>query len=162
MEFGVVDINGDGTRLVASHEQEFLSIWRWNGSAWEPDSPTGALALITVASLSVAMSRNGNLIVQGNPVDATAGVGAIYPPFQPGIFPSGIARVYERRGGTWTLRQTLKGNTATGQYFGRAVALGDNGSVLAVGAMFEASAATGVDGDQNDMSAPLSGAVWLY
>jgi hypothetical protein len=162
MEFGVIDINGDGTRLVTSHEQEFLSIWRWNGSAWEPDSLTGEPALIAVPSLSVAMSRNGNLIAQGNPVDDTAGVGAIYPPFQTGIFSSGIARVYERRGGTWTLRQTLKGNTATGQFFGRAVALGDNGSVLAVGAMFEGSAATGIDGNQNDTSAPLSGAVWLY
>jgi hypothetical protein len=160
--FGVIDINGDGTRLVTSHSNDSLSVWRWNGSAWESDSLTGALALLAAPTISVTMSRNGNLIAQGDPTDDTAGIGAIYPPFQAGIPSSGVVRVYERRGGTWTLRQTLKGNTATRQAFGESLALGDNGSVLAVGAMFEGSAATGVDGDQNDTSQPSSGAVWLY
>jgi hypothetical protein len=165
---GAIDINGDGTRLVSMHSHEStLSVWRWNGSAWEPDSPTGELAILATPGLSVAMSRNGNLIAQGDSTDDTAGVGAIYPPFQIGVAGTGLARVYERRGGTWTLRQTLKGNTTStegffGQAFGASVALGDNGSVLAVGAKYDNSAATGVDGDQNDTSAPHSGAVWLY
>jgi hypothetical protein len=42
------------------------------------------------------------------------------------------------------------------------VALGDNGRVLAVGAPFDPSAATGIDGDRDDASAPERGAVWMY
>ncbi|HEY6126136.1 MAG TPA: hypothetical protein VIV63_15900, partial [Steroidobacteraceae bacterium] len=165
---GAIDISGDGTRLVSMHSHEStLSVWRWNGSAWEADSPAGALAELTTPGLSVAMSRNGNLIVQGDEHDVTVGVGAIYPPYQVGVASTGIARVYERRGGTWTLRQMIKGNSPASaayyrQGFGSTVALGDNGSVLAVGAESNSSAATGVDGDQDDISAPYSGAAWLY
>ena len=43
-----------------------------------------------------------------------------------------------------------------------AVALGLNGKILAVGAPFDPSAATGIDGDRDDASMPERGAVWLY
>ena len=42
------------------------------------------------------------------------------------------------------------------------VALSDDGDTLAVGASLEASAATGVGGDQDDNFAPGAGAVYLY
>jgi hypothetical protein len=42
------------------------------------------------------------------------------------------------------------------------VAFGDDGKVFAVGAPYENSGASGIDGDQADTSAPESGAVWLY
>jgi hypothetical protein len=48
------------------------------------------------------------------------------------------------------------------QWAGHSVALGDNGRILAVGAPFESSAASGIDGDRDDTSAPERGAVWLY
>jgi hypothetical protein len=40
--------------------------------------------------------------------------------------------------------------------------LGDNGKVLAVGAPLDPSAATGINGNPNDGTAPDRGAVWLY
>ena len=45
---------------------------------------------------------------------------------------------------------------------GHAVVLGANGTVLAVGAPYDSSAATGIDGERDDDSAPQRGAVWLY
>jgi hypothetical protein len=47
-------------------------------------------------------------------------------------------------------------------FFGGAVALSGDGSVIAIGAPFESSAATGVNADgQLDTSAPQAGAVFV-
>ncbi len=53
-------------------------------------------------------------------------------------------------------------NTGPDDWFGCAVDISSDGSTLAVGAWFEESAATGIDGDQADNSAPHSGAVYVY
>jgi hypothetical protein len=51
-------------------------------------------------------------------------------------------------------------NRDDGDAFGSAVA--SNGEVLIVGAMFEDSAATGIEGDQADNSVRESGAVYVF
>jgi len=53
-------------------------------------------------------------------------------------------------------------NTGTGDQFGVSVALSGDGNTLAVGAYYEASAATGIDGNQADDTAPNAGAVYVY
>ena len=46
--------------------------------------------------------------------------------------------------------------------FGSAMALSKDGKLMAVGARSEASAAKGVNGNQNDNSATEAGAVYLF
>ena len=53
-------------------------------------------------------------------------------------------------------------NPANGDEFGRGVALSSDGTTLVVGARFEDSAATGVNGDQTNNSAQASGAVYVF
>jgi hypothetical protein len=53
-------------------------------------------------------------------------------------------------------------NTEASDIFGSTLALSADGNTLAVGVQAEDSAATGIDGDQTDNSAPDSGAVYLY
>ena len=53
-------------------------------------------------------------------------------------------------------------NAATTNHFGESVSLSDDGNTLAVGARAESSSATGIDGNQNDDSAPASGAVYIF
>lgn len=53
-------------------------------------------------------------------------------------------------------------NTDTADGFGRSIALSRDGKTLAVGAWFESSNATGIDGDQSDNSAFQSGAVYVF
>jgi hypothetical protein len=53
-------------------------------------------------------------------------------------------------------------NTGAGDWFGASIALAADGNTLAVGASAEGSAATGIDGNQADDSAPESGAVYLF
>ena len=59
-----------------------------------------------------------------------------------------------RTGAAWSQQAYVKAsNTGADDYFGSSVALSANGSTLAVGAVGEASAATGIGGDQTDNTA---------
>jgi trimeric autotransporter adhesin len=76
---------------------------------------------------------------------------------------SGAVHVFKSDAGNWQQRAYLEPpNGEAGDAFGEAVALSGNADILAVGARLEDSAATGVNGDQDDNSAPDSGAVYLY
>ena len=76
---------------------------------------------------------------------------------------SGVASaVYERRSFGWNLRRIVKRAVQRDQAFGTVLALGDLGRILAVGSFADESAATGIDGDPTDSSAPERGAAWLY
>jgi hypothetical protein len=70
--------------------------------------------------------------------------------------------VFTRDGaGGWSQQAYVKAsNTEAGDAFGRSVAL--SGDTLAVGALGEASAATGVDGDEADNNASGSGTVYAF
>src|SRR5262249_23061327 len=66
-------------------------------------------------------------------------------------------------GATWRQQAYIKAsNTHADDQFGTSVALSADGSILAVGAIGESSAATGVDGSQADHAAPGAGAVYLF
>ncbi len=53
-------------------------------------------------------------------------------------------------------------NTDTQDEFGRAVAISADGQTLAVGSRYEASAATGIDGDEDSNLADRAGAVYVF
>ena len=53
-------------------------------------------------------------------------------------------------------------NTQAGDFFGASVSLSSDGNTLAVGAYGEGSNATGIGGDQFNISALISGAVYLF
>lgn len=61
-----------------------------------------------------------------------------------------------------TIGYAKASNTGISDRFGRALALSGDGNTLAVGAWIEASAATGINGDQLDNSAPEAGAVYVF
>jgi hypothetical protein len=74
---------------------------------------------------------------------------------------SGAAYVFTRSGTTWSQQAYLKAsNTGNGDVFGSAVSV--HGDTLVVGAHQESSSATGVNGDQSDNSAVLSGAAYVF
>jgi len=74
---------------------------------------------------------------------------------------SGAAYVYERSNGTWAFSTYLKPfNTDAGDEFGSSVAV--HGDGILVGAPFEDSAASTVDGDESDDSAMNAGAAYFF
>ena len=74
---------------------------------------------------------------------------------------AGAVYVFTRTGGVWTQQAYLKAsNTDAWDGFGTSVAL--EGDTLVVGAPFESSNATGVNGNEADNSAPHSGAAYVF
>jgi hypothetical protein len=74
---------------------------------------------------------------------------------------SGAVYVFIRTNGVWSQQAYVKASNTEGfDLFGTSIAL--SGDTLAVGAFFEASAATGVNGNQGDNSAPSSGAAYVF
>ncbi len=74
---------------------------------------------------------------------------------------AGAAYVFVRSGTTWTQQAYLKAsNTDPGDAFGYTVAI--SADTIAVAAQREASAASGVNGDEANNDAPSNGAVYVY
>ena len=76
-------------------------------------------------------------------------------------FTSGAVYVFTRSGLTWSQQSYIKSsNSEDGDEFGKSVSL--SGDTLVVGAIGERSNATGIDGDENNNDAALSGAAYVF
>ncbi|MGM8227170.1 FG-GAP repeat protein [Cellvibrio sp. ARAG 10.3] len=76
---------------------------------------------------------------------------------------TGAVYVFGVDAGTWTQTSYVKpSNTRGGDRFGASLGLSTDGGTMAVGGYRDPSKATGVNGDQNDDSAPSAGAVYVY
>jgi len=79
------------------------------------------------------------------------------------VLNAGAAYVFERSGNSWRQRAYLKAsNSGPSHFFGTSVNISAQGNTIAVGAAFEESLATGVDGDSDDTSVSGAGAVYLF
>src|SRR6476469_8678661 len=108
---------------------------------------------------NVALS--GDTLVVGAPQESSNAIGVNGNQADNSAPNSGAVYVFTRTNGVWNQQAYLKAsNTDAGDQFGVIMALSDD--TLAVGAQFEASNATGVNGDQTDNSAPQAGAVYVF
>ena len=73
---------------------------------------------------------------------------------------AGAAYVFTRTGGVWSQQAYLKASNTGGDNFGIAVAV--SGDTVVVGAHWEESNATGVNGDQTNNSTSNSGAAYVF
>src|SRR6266705_2053097 len=167
-----VALSGDGSTLAvgaigedgsAAEAGAVYVFTRDLGGVWSQQAPivsasnAGALDLF---GFSVALSGDGN----------TLAVGAIGEASAIGVTPTdntapsaGAVYVFTRSGTTWPQQAYVKASTiGAGDQFGFSVALSSDGNTLAVGAIGEASAATVIDGNQTDNTAPDAGAVYVY
>lgn len=103
-----------------------------------------ALAVATSAEQSLAKGINGSQTERSGST-----VGAVY--------------VYRLDAGNWAQTSYVKpSNTRAGHRFGSSLSLSEDGKSMAVGTHRDASAATGIGGDQEDTSTPSAGAVYIY
>jgi hypothetical protein len=111
----------------------------------------------------VALSGDGNTLAVGAPNESSAAKGVNGNQADNSIYSSGAVYIFTRNGANWVQQAYIKAsNPGQSDDFGFVVALSDDGNTLAVSAYFEASAATGVNGNQNDDSLPQSGAVYVF
>lgn len=101
---------------------------------------------------SLSLSSDGNLLVVGARYN-TAGT----------LTSAGSAFVFARTGTSWAEQAILApSNPDVSDLFGSSVAVSGNGSTIVVGAIFESSSATGVDGDGANNNATHSGAAYVF
>lgn len=112
---------------------------------------------------SLALSADGDVLAVGAPWEASAATGVDGDQTDDSCEGAGAVYVFERSVGVWSQRAYIKAsNTSSHDYFGNSVALSGDGGTLAIGAPFEASSATGIDGDQTDESFGAAGAVYVF
>ncbi len=116
---------------------------------------------------SLALSADGTTLAVGTPGDWTKNGGingdTVYDPTDESYYGSGATYIFIKSAATWTQQAYIKPKVIKPLYqFGSSVALSANGNVLAVGSWIESSLATGINGDQLDMSSADSGAAYIF
>jgi hypothetical protein len=188
-QFGIsVALSGDGNTLAVGAPNEDSSSTGINSAPNELAANAGAVYVFTKSAgtwlqqayvkasnaganaafgISVALSGDGNTLAVGARSEASSTTGINSTPDQSA--PSaGAVYVFTRTAGNWSQQAYVKAsNTESGDFFGSAVALSGDGNTLAVGAVFESSALTGVTaGIVNEATAGnaafFAGAVYVY
>jgi trimeric autotransporter adhesin len=140
-------------------------VFRRHGKQWVPQAYLKAANpdAYDGFGISVALSADGSILAVGAAGEDSAATGAGGDPADNSAEGAGAVYVFCRHGNTWDQEAYLKAsNTGAGDYFGRSVALSADGATLAAGAWAEASAATGIGGNQADDSASYAGAVYVF
>ena len=112
---------------------------------------------------SIALNGDGTTMAIGAPFESGGAAGVNGNQRDNSVYASGAVYVYVRQGDSWTQQAYVKAsNPGQSDHFGSSVALSRDGNTMAVAAHWEASGATGVNGNQNDNSIPQSGAVYVF
>ena len=133
----------------------------WSQQAYIKASNTNAEDRFGAA---LALSADGNTLAIGAVGEASAAAGIDFGEIDNTAAEAGAAYVFTRDvAGLWSQQAYIKAsNTDAGDRFGAALALAEDGDVLAVGASAEAGGVSGIDAVQNDNSAAGAGAVYLF
>ncbi|PYR96675.1 MAG: integrin [Acidobacteria bacterium] len=117
----------------------------------------------TLEGHAVALSGDGSTLAVGAPYESSAAMGINGNQNDNGLYSSGAVYVFVQRNGSWSQQAYIKASNPGQSYnFGYVVSLSQDGNTLAVSSPGEASAAKGINGDQNDKSIPLAGAVYVF
>ena len=112
---------------------------------------------------SVALSSDGNTMAVGAFGEASSASGINGNQADQSEPFAGAVYVYTNTNGGWSQQAYIKpAHTAANDFFGHALAISSDGNTLAVGALNESSAATGINGNEADTSAPGAGAVYIF
>ena len=112
---------------------------------------------------SIAISADGTTMAVGAPYESGSAGGVGGNEKDNSAYASGAVYVFARTGSGWTQQAYVKAsNAGQSDHFGSSVSLSADGSTLAVSAHWEASDATGVNGNQNDNSLAQAGAVYVF
>ena len=112
---------------------------------------------------SVSLSDDGNTLAVGAPQEDSNATGINGDQTDNSVSFAGAVYAFTRSGSTWSQQAYIKAsNTARADHFGNAVSLSGDGNTLAVGAFYEDSNVTGINGIQSDISGNNQGAVYTF
>jgi hypothetical protein len=158
--------NSDGSDNAADNAGA-VYLFEHDGSTWrqlsylKPSSSDGLLD--DNFGSSVSLSANGSLLAVGAPGDGSPNPGINADRSDQSLAYAGAAYVFARTGETFEQQVYLKASAVgDGDEFGNFLRLSSAGDRLVVGAALEASSATGLNGNDQDDSAPEAGAAYLF
>lgn len=161
-----VAISTDGSTIAIAAPQRTTGagavyVFVRNGASWAQQ--TALTASNTQGDdrfgTALALTANGSILAVGAIGEDSDGSG----PTNNAAPDAGAAYVFTRAGPVWTQQAYIKAsNTQEDDLFGGALALNAAGTTLAIGATGEASASTGINGDQNNNTAGGAGAVYIF
>jgi hypothetical protein len=141
-------VNGDQSNDLAPRSGAAYVFVR-SGTSWSQQAYLKASNTKADDQFGASIAISGDMVVVGasDPVQRGNGENAAY--------------AFVRSGTSWSQRAYLVGsNTEAVDNFGRSAAI--SGDTVVVGAPFENSSATGVDGDGSDNSANVAGAAYVF
>jgi len=157
-------VNGDQTNNTSTSSGASYVFVR-AGIVWSQEAYIKAFNTddVDYFGSEIALNSDGNTLVVSAIREASNAVGIEGDQADNSSPLSGAVYAYSRSGSTWSRLAYIKAtNTDSSDQFGHAVALSGNGDTLIVGADFEDSNATGINGDQTNNSAGSSGAAYIY
>jgi hypothetical protein len=132
----------------------------WSQQAYLKASNTGADDQF---GFVLAVSDDGNTLAVGAPLEDSTATGINGNQADNSAGEAGAVYVFGRSGSSWAQQAYVKAsNAGAGDRFGSSLALSADGNTLVVGARNEASAATGVNGNQASNTAPGAGAAYVF
>ncbi|MBI5363776.1 MAG: FG-GAP repeat protein [Planctomycetes bacterium] len=132
-----------------------------NGTTWSQQAYLKASNSEANDVFGSTVAISGDTVVVGTASERSNATGVNGNQADNSLVGAGAAYVFARSGTTWSQQAYLKAsNTGSIDQFGHSLAI--SGDTIAVGAVGEASNATGVNGNQLDNSASGSGAVYVF
>jgi hypothetical protein len=157
---GAPGINGDQASNTSSSAGAVYVFVR-SGTTWTQEAYVKASNPEANAQFGFAVTLDGDTLAVGARGENSSSSGVNGMQGGPTLSNSGAVYVFRREGSTWAQEAFIKAsNSAPGAQFGYSVAL--SGDALAVGAYAEASSATGVNGNQADVSMIGAGAAYVF
>lgn len=166
---------GDPANLLADLRQPgtgAVFVFTRRGTTWSRQAYLKASTQDPGDSLGawVAISDDGNTVAAAAPDEdsLTTGINAVQAGHSGRIgtrddVSSGAVYVFVRTGARWSQQASFKAsNSGIEDWFGLRLAVSGDGDALAVSAANEDGGATGINGRQDDRSAPDAGAVYLF
>lgn len=155
-----VGVNGDPSDNSASRSGAAYVFVR-QGTTWSQQAYLKASNTAAGEDFGSGVSVSGDTIVVGAPCEDSNATGVNGNQTNNSADCAGAAYVFVRSGSVWSQQAYLKAsNTNADDLFGVDVSI--SGDSVAIGAPFERSNATGVDGDQGNNSAIRAGAAYVF
>jgi hypothetical protein len=152
-------VNGDQNYYLTINSGAVYVFTR-TGSIWSQDAYIKASNTEAFDHFGYSVSLSGNTLAVGAFIEDSNATGVNGNQLDNTATSSGAVYVFTRTGSTWSQDAYIKASNAeANDAFGSSVSL--SGGTLAVGASGEASNATGVNGNQFDNNAAVSGAVYV-
>ena len=162
-----VTVSGDTAVIAASDESGVASysgsayVFTRSGTTWTQQAYLKASNAGQYDRFGKSIAISGNTIVVGAYGEGSAATGVNGDQTDNSKNQSGAAYVFLRSGTAWSQQAYLKAsNTDTSDSFGWSVAI--SADTVVVGALGEASNATGVNGNQADNSKYSAGAAYVF